>query len=259
MSTNCVAEKATIDILEKFVKLPGRACGFRIVDNGHRFQYAINDSTLFRAGSISKLIVGMAAESGSVGDFESKVSLGDLDLAGHRTIFNLFGPHQYFTIGELLSFAISLSDNVAANWLVDHLGPERIIETAQRSGIQISWDSFSAFPYKIQSKISVQGAFRILDEVARFERCHLAMRYSLNYSRIPLGIKSADINFYNKTASLTGLAHDIATLESHKGTMNLVFFSDNEPDTVITGLDMGVTTANLIEAWAFDVTRTFGY
>lgn len=258
MSVNHLAEISSIAILDDFAKHYRRACGFQIITEGYGFRYAVNDTLPFRAGSISKLMVCMAAESLLIDDFESKVPLKSLDLNGQRSIFNLFDSRRDFTIGEILSFAISLSDNVAANWLVDYLGAATIIDASQRLGINIVWDTFDGFPYKVQSQIDVQSAFKVLDEVIRFPRCFLAMKQSLNYSRIPLGVKSANVTFYNKTASLTGMAHDIAILESQIGTMRVIFFSDNEPDTVIAGLEMGITTANLIQEWAFDVNRTTG-
>lgn len=254
-----IAAQETVEILEQFASTPNKAGGFRIRANDFNFSHSVNSQKKFRAGSLTKIVVAIAAELYLRENPDFKIPLDQLVEDNNRSFFKLLTiPHE-FSLTDLISLSLGSSDNSAANWLVTFLGEDRIRNAAIKLNLDISWESFTGSPFKILAEIDIDNSFNLLDIVTVFPFCQRALSLSLNNSRIPLAINDDDIKIFHKTASLNGLAHDVATLIGKDSIIDIAFFTDKQNDTVVASLEMGVTTRKLLDLWDFTAARSIGY
>lgn len=100
---------------------------------------AYDASTHFPTASIIKVLImttAYAADEAQPGALSAKVTFHSGDLIGGSDFMSQASDGERFTVHQLIVPMIQLSDNTAANLLIDHFGVATINTVGRRAGLQ---------------------------------------------------------------------------------------------------------------------------
>ena len=110
-------------------ELPGAfaVCAERLDGEGVRLE--ANEERVFPAASVIKIAVALevlcAIEEGTL-DASSRAMLHDADKVLGSGVLSALGPGVELTVSDVLYLAMAISDNTAANLLIEHVGTEAV-------------------------------------------------------------------------------------------------------------------------------------
>ena len=199
----------------------------------------INENEVFKSASVIK--VPMLVELYCRRD-EGGVSLDEVielkdeyKVAGSGVLKELHAGLQ-LTILDLSTLMIVVSDNTAANMLIDRLGPEAVTERIRSFGLKdtilsrkmYDWEQAAlgkenlCTPREIALLLKLMAEGRISGKSTSMEMLEIMARQQCR-EKIPLLLPEG-VRVANKTGSLTGVTHDAAvvTAQEHEYVLSIM-------------------------------------
>ncbi|HEV7214405.1 MAG TPA: serine hydrolase, partial [Chloroflexota bacterium] len=148
------------------------------------------------------------------------------------------------TLGDLCELAISISDNVASNLLIERVGMDAVNDNLRVLGLRSTrlnhrFEDFVALRSPEQNPVTAAELATIFCRLHRRELpgSELALGYLRRCStgtRLPLYLPE-EATTYHKTGTLRGIVHDGGIVKGPAGAFVLVCLSDHgESNTVAT-------------------------
>jgi beta-lactamase class A len=210
------------NIYKELARCKGRASLFMEIEE-HVIE--LNSHDAYRSASLIKLPILFEAlrqiEEGIL-SADAHLSLRETDKVGDTGVLQALNCQQY-SIQDLLTLMIIVSDNSATNLLIDILGLESINSTIRRLGMSntimqrkmLDFDSVKSGKDNYTSaadmvtclKEGIDGSSLKLGSKNRFHSILLHQQFK---EKLPAYIDETLINAGNKTGELPGLEHDCA-------------------------------------------------
>ena len=250
-------EDATVAAVERFVSVePGRVAHVAVRDGaGWGWSWRSGDDVAYPAASLTKvpLVAAalLAADAGTL-DLEVRVS----DDSFHDTVFPtvMRALSTSLTLRELAALSIVLSDNLAAQVLLDAVTDEQWTAGMATLGcgsvarpVGYRDEDFDAM---VDEVTTVDDQVAILDAVDRLDvlaPLRAWMGASLRNTRISALIPPP-ARFHHKTGSLDGVHHDVGLLDAAGHTLLVVALTADQPDPLGTTSDMAELGVALLDA-----------
>jgi len=139
MSANMATLQTQLEQLAADVQAQGGEIGVAIrhLERGEHFEHHAQEP--FTAASTIKVPILVALYAGvDRGDIhlETEVRVQPEDQVGGSGVIHLFSPGAPFTLRDLATLMITVSDNSATNMIIDRLGMERINGVLQAMGME---------------------------------------------------------------------------------------------------------------------------
>ncbi len=216
------------------------------------------DDTPRPAASLLKLGIAMAVErvlQVEPDSLPSVVRVGEI-LASDPSPSALRAIDAGIRLGpsDVLGLMIALSDNPCATWLAGAAGPDAVGAALSDAGIH---DIQPIDPGRgvgpLTGRCTALQALALVHHAADTSRHPLtaeAMANVVHAARIPIGVNDQDIRVAHKTGSLAGVANDVAVIDCRGGArVTLAFLTEEQPDPLVTGYEMGLCTRRILDAW----------
>ncbi len=259
-ATALVAEvqHALQDELGRFVAGdPFRSVAVETLD-GPPLQMDIAGDVPRSAASFVKVLLALAlydaAARGEV-DLDQRVQRRDLGRTKYPTILAAFEDDRWLTLRELCAFNLMTSDNPAAEYLRQLVGPERITATCDALGLRTTTfrDGFSDddLAGKSSSVTTAREALRTLihiEQTPKFDDLRRFLINNLRNHRIPARLD--DIQVLHKTGSLETVAVDAGIIYAPHGRIALAYLCDRQPDTVRTSVEIADSALRVLRILA---------
>jgi len=180
-------------------------------------------------------------------DLSVRVPISQLHETRYPTILAAFEPEHTLSVAELVSLSLIVSDNAAADYLLDLVGLDAVNERARQLGMT---GTSVATGFHDQDFARAHRDMTTADDIAtlfghlyhnRTQPGHdliwRALQNNLRNHRLPAQLPD-DLPFAHKTGSLTGVCHDAGVMQLPGGPLLLVVLTQNEPDGARLGLEM---------------------
>ncbi|MCM3665025.1 class A beta-lactamase-related serine hydrolase [Mesobacillus subterraneus] len=210
------------NVYKELARCKGRASLFMEIED-HVIEFNSHDA--YRSASLIKIPILFEAlrqiEKGII-SADADVSLRITDKVGDTGVLQALSCHKY-SIQDLLTLMIIVSDNSATNLLIDMLGIETINSTIRRLGMSntvmhrkmLDFDSINSGKDNFTSAADMVACLKegIDGSLLKFEsrdRFHSILLHQQFKEKLPAYIDETLINAGNKTGELPGLEHDCA-------------------------------------------------
>ena len=231
-------------ILRPFSQLPGQA-GIYYEDLLTGETAGFGEHSPMIAASLIKLpVLMMAMEMAE----EGKLNLNERIRAGSIAKYPSCGvvaymhPESVITLQDLCTFMITVSDNTAANWLIERIGTEAVNAYMQRQGCRYSalrrrlFDSEAA-RQGLQNHVTAYDMALLLRRIYRSEvpgaaaMLQILQNQQLN-GKIPVGLRglAAEEDCAHKTGEDDDITHDVGIVLGEKPFI-ICFMTNRCPDT----------------------------
>ena len=217
-------------------------------------QQHVNDDVIFPAASLLKIPIAIAIEKMNLLnalDSSPTFLVSDLLKYPHQnSVLSAFNASRVFSLRELLSLMLICSDEPSTHAL------RSVVSTKDINSVLLESKFLNTKLNEPSDRISVSGtttakeAMLLLELATNSElypQTSSSLENSVLNSRIPLGVDPTSFRLAHKTGSLFGVAHDVARLKTPRGNVFLAFLSQNQSDTVMTGLNMGLTVQRIMK------------
>lgn len=227
------------DIIEDFEGIAS------IVVKEKNEEVLINEEIISKAASTIKLCIlwhmYKEADKGTL-SLEEKIVIKDEDKVGGCGILREFRQGLTFTLREIGTLMIVLSDNTATNLLIDRLGMDNINKSIKELGLENTilerkmYDR-EAIESGLENYTDPKEMVLILDYILnsdsiskeyRQEMIGIMRRQQLN-TKLP-AMMPADIDFAHKTGELEDIDHDVGILFLNGKTIFLVLMLKDVKD-----------------------------
>jgi hypothetical protein len=258
-----IEERITEEIkgyIEEFCSVNDRSVRIKIKDFDSEWQYGLQDKIERPAASLVKIVLAISIENlikTNTVDGNQKISAGELTtFDSGPSILNAFGSNHLFSIIELLSLCLSVSDPIATNFLTTLLKATDLENSlalirCENTNIKIIKNLESS---AIVGTTSALDAIKILEFGSAAESYPITasgLQHSILNSRIPIGIEDFGTGLSHKTGTLLSVAHDVAIIQCQQGLITIAFLTENQSDTLQTGYEMGICTKRIIQSIGF--------
>ena len=252
-------------LLRAFAREPGRSVLARVETPGAAWEGGVAADEPRPAASLLKLPLALAAERafGAGGlDPLATVPVGRL-VAGDRgpEALRVLRPDLQLSAADVLGLCLALSDRACADWLLEAVGLDAVRDVVNDLGCDATIMSADRDDPggPLVGRTTARDALRLVaasTDAARYPLTARALQHTVRNSRIPLGADGLDVRIAHKTGGLAGVAHDVAVLDCHGGTLWLAFLTEKQHDTLVSGYEMGICTRGLLQAWGLAVRRS---
>ncbi|SFE52760.1 beta-lactamase class A [Bacillus sp. OV194] len=179
---------------------------------------------VFPAASLIKIPILIEAfrqtEAGQI-DLASRISLKQEVRVGGAGVLQLFSDESAVTVADILTLMITVSDNMAANIMIEKTGMERINDLLAELGcsqtvLQRKLMDFEAVKQGKNNYTSARDVILQLKEIDRGGRLkdkssqtilHILQNQQFRY-KLPAYMDEEKITIANKTGELDGVEHD---------------------------------------------------
>jgi len=180
-------------------------------------------------------------------DLGIRVPISQLHETRYPTILAAFEPEHTLSVAELVSLSLVVSDNAAADYLLDLVGLDAVNEHARQLGMT---GTSVATGFHDQDFARAHRNMTTADDIAtlfghlyrnRTQPGHdliwRALQNNLRNHRLPAQLPD-DLPFAHKTGSLRDVCHDAGVMQLSSGPLLLVVLTQNEPDSAHLSLEM---------------------
>jgi len=201
-------------------------------DLRHRESYGLRSEEPFHPASVIKLFVlrefFRQVEAGAV-DPAAEVVMRKRDLVPGSGVLKDLGPGLHLRLRDAATLMITVSDNVAANLVIDRLGTAAINRSTREAGYLHTVLAGKLYhDHRRHSRVTARDAGRLMLDVARRRAVSRAASASMldvlrrSQSRdivgrfLPRASSSAPggrLRIASKSGSLEGMRHDVAYVE----------------------------------------------
>ena len=187
----------------------------------------------FSAASISKLVLYAYYLEQIIEEKinpQQLIGVNPVDLTGGAGVIRLFPQKKGWTISELLTAMIAVSDNTATNVLLDLVGLPTLQAWIQEPEIQ--FERYMMRPIKDkENRLTPSAAAKLLLRCVKQEEAALGFS-ALNQQQFQEGIPGTfaetthpACRIFNKTGRLDRIEHDVAYLHANETTIIIAAFS----------------------------------
>ena len=234
--------------LERFVANdPGRSVAVLTLD-GPETRADIGGDTPRAAASFVKVLLAIAlyeeAGRGRI-DLDQLVPRRELKDTMYPSILAAFADDRDLSVRELCAFTLITSDNPAAEYLRGLVGDQPIRATAEHLVLRATRAEAGYGDDDLGDNsgnaTTANEALRVMlyvEQTSELRELRHFMVNGVRNQRIPLRLDD-DIQVMHKTGSLETVALDAGIIYGHHRRIALAYFCDDQPDTVITSLNIG--------------------
>ncbi len=196
--------------------------------------FAYNETTVFPAASTIKMIImvtAFRAQEREPGTMHQKVLIHRSDLVGGSPFLASAGGGERYTVAQLITPMIQLSDNSASNALISHFGFDAINAAARRARLfnthlKRHFLDYSAIVHHHENVTTAadmgnllyqleRGSRESLDTIASATSCRRMIGIMLGQTdrnKIPAGLPRGT-PVANKTGEVDGVRNDVAIVD----------------------------------------------
>lgn len=220
--------------------------GIAIKDLARNWNIQHNPDKLFPAASLIKVPIMasclLAAEEGRI-DLKDKIRLKEKHKAGGSGRLKNMKAGEEFTIEELIGMMITLSDNTAANILIELLGFDYINDCFKKMGLKNTNLSckimdFGSRRAGIENYTSASDMSCLLDKIYHkrllnyriSKRCLELLKDQKINDRIPAKLPK-EILVAHKTGLLKGICHDMGIVFTNRGNFIICVLTKHKNKT----------------------------
>jgi len=237
------------DAMERFVEAePGRSVaverlGQPALTLGARAAVVRPAASLVKVPLV--LAVYDAAHDGLI-DLEVQVARRNLGATRFASVLDVVGPDHGFSVRELCGLTLATSDNLAANYLIDLVGADRINAVFTKAGCEVSafavgFAEHELGPVGRRNVTSAGDAVRLfayLDGEPHYAEVVAALANNLRNLRLPLRLPE-DIQVAHKTGTLEGVVNDAGIIRDERLAVVMAVLCDGQRDSARTSLAIG--------------------
>lgn len=239
-----------------FARDAGRSASVSVQSTAGSWHGAAADDVARPAASLLKLGIAIAAERalGHGAPLPASVPAGDI-LGGDPSpsALRAIDPGIELGVRDVLGLMITLSDNPCATWLCGAVGNQAVRHALAAHGITgIHARDPSAREGPLAGRCTTAQALALAvaaADPAQHPVTAAAMENVVHAARIPIGVQRADLRVAHKTGSLPGVANDVAVIDCGTTRVHVAFLSEDQPDPLVTGYEMGLCTRRILDAW----------
>lgn len=205
----------------------------------------LNENKTFQSASIIKIPIMVEAfiqiEEGKY-SLDQMIEISDRDKVAFSMITEL--SVLEYSILDLITLMIIISDNTATNILIDLLGYDSINNLMENLNLNHTKLSRKMMDFKAIDE-GRTNTTSLIDIAKILERIHIGEILNKEHSKLAIDIMKRqlhrdsiqrylpeDIAIANKTGSLDGLNHDIGIVYSEKATYMIGIFVENGVDNL---------------------------
>ncbi|MFN2528962.1 MAG: serine hydrolase [Candidatus Baltobacteraceae bacterium] len=196
--------------------------------------FTYNADEVFPAASTIKMLIMLTAfigEEQAPGTLQERVLIRRSDLVGGSPFLAGAGGGEHYTVAQLITPMIQLSDNSASNALISHFGFDRINAVAHRAGLKQThlkrhFLDYSAIVKHSENLTTAADMGKLLFDLERGSReefttvakpqsCGRMIRIMLGQTdrdKIPAGLPHG-VPVANKTGEIDGVRNDVAIVD----------------------------------------------
>lgn len=208
------------------------------------------------AASVLKLSLALAVVAGQARgtiDLTESVPVADLPTTRYPHILAAFDTDRRLSLAELVRLMLLTSDNGAASYLFERIGPQAVVQVLDRMGCSqtrlacgFSDHEFGVAGYANQT--TAQDCIRMLDHVHAHHQHDLigaGLRNNLRNQRIPLLVDD-DVPVLHKTGTLAGVVADIGLIYTSRQVFALAFLTEKQSSVAHTSREIGECVYKLL-------------
>jgi len=230
-------EKLSTKLYDRLSALEGAVSLYaKFINSNHEYKY--NDDKQFWAASIIKIPIALTfykSFSKKNIALSDRLKIDDDNFVDGSGIMNLLDKGLELTYKDLITLMLVVSDNTAANQIIDFIGWESVGDYMKQLGLKDT-----KFKHKMMIKAgrgpnltTAQDIGTLLekmynDELPGSREILKIMQEQLDRTRIPLYIPN-DIKISYKNGSLAEAMHEVGIVYSRKPFI-FSFFSDDQKD-----------------------------
>jgi beta-lactamase class A len=227
---------------------PARAVALKTL-RGPTIEFAVHGDVPLPAASLVKLPLATAiyeqAAAGKV-TLEERVPRADLGRTAYPSILEVFSDDHSFTLKELCGLMLATSDNPTSQYLLERVGLDAVNAEARRLGATRTHVAVGFLDELLGKKgranvTTANDAMLMLEVLSRspaYEPLLIALRNNQRNFRMPLRLPDT-LPVAHKTGSLVGVAVDAGIAYGKSVDLAVVFLSDHQSDTALTGVAIG--------------------
>lgn len=228
---------------EAFAQRPGTVAVIAQSKTDPAQSVSINASAKLPSASVIKAAIACAAVDASGLDLAQTIMRGDLDETFYCSILHAFDSEDTLTLKSLIGLMLIVSDNPATTAVLERVGMDTVNAWLQANGmadthIEIGFDDASlGAPLRanLTTAEDCLTLLQLIDRTPRFGFVKQMLANNLRNERIPKRLPD-DAVITHKTGTLSGLAHDIAIVESPVASYYLVILANGlEDDAAFAG------------------------
>ncbi len=235
---------------------PGRSVALHLLD-GPPLRAEIAADILRPAGSVVKLLPALAlykaAERSEI-DLDAAVTRGSLGTTMYPSILAAFHDDRPLTLREVCALSLITSDNPAAEYIRNLVGPERIAEICRdlrlrQTSLNVGFRDEQLGVVGRQNVSTAREALWLIEHVERAPGLDELRRFLVNYqrnTRIPVRLDD-DVPVMHKTGTLATVVNDVGVIRHPVGRIALAYFCDNQQDTALASVDIGDSALQIVE------------
>ncbi|PZR57986.1 MAG: hypothetical protein DLM50_04540 [Candidatus Meridianibacter frigidus] len=221
-------------LADRIRRVPGTAGVYvRTMQSGPAL-FTYNTEESFPAASTIKMLIMLTAfhrEETAPGSLQAPVRLRSSDFVGGSPYLARASAGETYTVAQLVTPMITLSDNSAANALITHFGFDAINASARRAGLSNTYLrrhflDYSAIVHHHENVTTAGDMGRLLFSLERGAREEITtvahpmfcrrmvaiMLHQTDRDKIPAGLP-AGTPVANKTGEVDGVRNDIAIVD----------------------------------------------
>lgn len=246
-----------------FARDAGRSASVSVISPAGTWHGAAADDVPRPAASLLKLGIALATErameQGVV--LPSSVPAGQiLEADPSPSALRAIDPGIELGVRDALGLMITLSDNPCATWLCDAVGNQGVRAALAEHGItDVHVRHREAREGPLAGRCTTAQALSLAvaaADPARHPATATAMANVVHAARIPIGVQRGDVRVAHKTGSLPGVANDVAVIDCGSARVHVAFLSEDQPDPLVTGYEMGLCVRHILDAWGLGATAS---
>ncbi len=181
-----------------------------------------NNSDLFPSASLIKLPILIElyeqAKEGEI-NLQHLIKIADIEPVGGAGIVQALSSSSTLTIKDLAALMIITSDNMAANFLIDRAGANRINDRCKKLGMHATKLNRKMMDEQarrrgIENSTTPLDMLKCLKEIKKSEILFSVLLQQQLQSKLPFYFREESaIQIANKTGELDGVDHDCAILQ----------------------------------------------
>jgi beta-lactamase class A len=233
-------------------------------------QFTLNADETFPAAGLAKLPIAV--------EFLRRVDLGQFDLAerwdtstehraGGSGVLDFLDPPTQLTLGELCALMLIVSDDTAANALLDLVGMGEVNESLSRMKLDHTKLArrFMDFEARAARRDNVTSAGDMLALLSLAQQNMLPgarwLRETLGaqqrFVELGVGWLPPEAKLAHKDGLLSGVAHDAGLLGGQRGTCAYCVLTSEQDELPAARAAIGRVVRLLWTAWLDDTTASF--
>lgn len=223
--------------MEEIAEIYKNAGRIGIALEWNKKKISVNGDTIFPSASLIKLpilIEGFAQASGKYINLKQLVPISSIQKIGGAGVLQTFSHNSQITIQDLLTLMITVSDNMATNFLIDLLGKDQInnrCKTLNMKNTRLQRDMMDEKARRcgLENYTSPNDILQCLQAISynREPMLEIILLQQQFRDKLPLYFHEGAFLVANKTGELGGVEHDCAIIRYKQEIVHIAVLMDH--------------------------------